>query len=608
MSVSIKVHSKKSEAVESSFIKDFRARMDTMNGELYDEEDILGWGWEWKSQDIGYPNGAKTYFEYFTMVDDGVPYTLVVKWNSFNDTIVGYDLWQERPSESKKSEGADGKLSVLLFQSDDYTKALKAHDALEELYLGLMDHIKYPVHVHMVEPTDEFGTYEVRASGKREPVQKFLNLYKDNYRKEGTPFYEEPRGSMWTEPADLQGYFNESFNKGDAKMLTITKHKFESKVARATQRRPFRSKVESNVDETTFKQAVDSFIECAPSGGWGDYWEMQQDWAAYIDGLCRDGSITQRQYDNFSNPCTPETFDRWQKRNGLTRRSGGYESKTHEAKKPEAKKPEAKKSEAAVVRDKQYYLDMFDKAYKECAQLDIDDGGDGQNWADYFANLGGDPTTFSQKEADEIVGYYMVFHPESESEPDAPYRDWLENLNLAKGDNPTALDNEITRILKALYAPEESKKPEANLGKQFEVLTKAVLHCCDNLVKDTSLAGEFDDEVIYTEDAIKNAVESMQTLGDACKSLKHVLEHHKNEDNMKVIGILSDAISQIVSDEEGEEANAEGEQAQDNEDSVIDQVEKEYSGTEEPAGGEELTSDGEPGEAPNPMGMPEPEL
>lgn len=378
---------------------------------------------------------------------------------------------------SKKSESADGKLSVLLFQSDDYTKALKAHDALEELYLGFMDHIKYPVHVHMVEPADEFGTYEVRASGRREPVQKFLNLYKYNYRKEGTPFYEEPRGSMWTDPADLQGYFTESFNKGDAKMLTITKHKFESKVARATQRRPFRSKVESNVEEATFKQGLESFIECAPAGGWSDYWAMQQDWEAFKDGLCRDGSITQRQADSWGNPCTPETFDRWQKRNGLTRRSGGYESKTHEAKKPETEKP-------------------------------------------------------------------------------------------------------------------ETEKPEANLGKQFEVLTKAVLHCCDNLVKDTSLAGEFDDEVIYTEDAIKNAVESMQTLGDACKSLKHVLEHHKNEDNMKVIGILSDAISQIVSDEEGGEANAEGEQVQDNEDSVIDQVEKEYSGTEEPAGGEELTSEG----------------
>lgn len=159
----------------------------------------------------------------------------------------------------------------------------------------------------------------------------------------------------------------------------------------------------------------------------------------------------------------------------------------------------------------------------------------------------------------------------------------------------------------------ESKKKRANLGKKFEVLTKAVLHCCDNLVKDTSLAGEFDDEVIYAEDAVKNAVESMQTLGEACKSLKNIVSCHKNEDNMSVIGILSDAISQIVADEEGDAADAEGEEAEDNEDSVIDQVEREYSGDEGGAeggaeGGEELTSDGEPGEAPNPMGMPEPEL
>lgn len=85
----------------------------------------------------------------------------------------------------------------------------------------------------------------------------------------------------------------------------------------------------NTIDEKTFKQGVDEFIGCAPEGGWSDYWAMQQDWEFYKDSLCRDGVITQKQADSWSNPCTPETFARWQKRNGLVSR--GYESKKSEA-------------------------------------------------------------------------------------------------------------------------------------------------------------------------------------------------------------------------------------------------------------------------------------
>lgn len=85
---------------------------------------------------------------------------------------------------------------------------------------------------------------------------------------------------------------------------------------------------EAQVSEKTFKQGVDEFIGAAPEGGWSDYWAMQQDWEFYKDSLCRDGVITQKQADSWSNPCTPDTFDRWQKRNGLVHR--GYESKKSE--------------------------------------------------------------------------------------------------------------------------------------------------------------------------------------------------------------------------------------------------------------------------------------
>lgn len=136
------------------------------------------------------------------------------------------------------------------------------------------------------------------------------------------------------------------------------------------------------------------------------------------------------------------------------------------------KKGESKKSEAAEVKDKQYYLDMFDAAYKECCQLAKEDGIGEENWAEYFATGNGNSNTFSQKEADEIVGYYMEFHPEGVGgDEQRPYTDWVENMTLANGDNPpTALDKEITRILKALYAPNESKKHICSMQKKKESL------------------------------------------------------------------------------------------------------------------------------------------
>lgn len=59
----------------------------------------------------------------------------------------------------------------------------------------------------------------------------------------------------------------------------------------------------------TFRNAVNAFR--GESGRFNDYWEMQQAWEAFKDGLARNGEITQRQSDNWGNPCTPETFARW---------------------------------------------------------------------------------------------------------------------------------------------------------------------------------------------------------------------------------------------------------------------------------------------------------
>lgn len=99
-----KDEAKKSESVpESDYIQEFRSWLDAQEGEPYNEQEITDFGWEWKSQDVGYPNGNKTYYDYFTMDDDGVTYRLEVAWNSFNETIVGNKIWQDS-SEAKKSE------------------------------------------------------------------------------------------------------------------------------------------------------------------------------------------------------------------------------------------------------------------------------------------------------------------------------------------------------------------------------------------------------------------------------------------------------------------------------------------------------------------------
>lgn len=44
---------------------------------------------------------------------------------------------------------------------------------------------------------------------------------------------------------------------------------------------------------------------------WGDYWSMQQDWTAYVDGLEKDGLVDYEESKNWDSPCTPETFKEW---------------------------------------------------------------------------------------------------------------------------------------------------------------------------------------------------------------------------------------------------------------------------------------------------------
>ena len=59
----------------------------------------------------------------------------------------------------------------------------------------------------------------------------------------------------------------------------------------------------------TFKKAVEDFAK--QYNPFNDYWEMQLAWVSYLDYLLVTETITKHQRENWVNPCTPETFKRW---------------------------------------------------------------------------------------------------------------------------------------------------------------------------------------------------------------------------------------------------------------------------------------------------------
>ena len=59
----------------------------------------------------------------------------------------------------------------------------------------------------------------------------------------------------------------------------------------------------------TKTQAVEYFVSV--NKPFHDYWAMMLAWEQFIDDLKMSDSITERQRDNWENPCTPETFKRF---------------------------------------------------------------------------------------------------------------------------------------------------------------------------------------------------------------------------------------------------------------------------------------------------------
>lgn len=62
----------------------------------------------------------------------------------------------------------------------------------------------------------------------------------------------------------------------------------------------------------TKKQVINYFLNTHRP--FNDYWEMQLTWEIVIDNLCKDKEITQKQRDNFGNPCSPDTFKNFNKK------------------------------------------------------------------------------------------------------------------------------------------------------------------------------------------------------------------------------------------------------------------------------------------------------
>ena len=59
----------------------------------------------------------------------------------------------------------------------------------------------------------------------------------------------------------------------------------------------------------TRKEAISMFIE--HSRPYNDYYEMQFAWSCFVDSLYMDKTITLRQYNNWTKPCTVKSFQKF---------------------------------------------------------------------------------------------------------------------------------------------------------------------------------------------------------------------------------------------------------------------------------------------------------
>lgn len=62
----------------------------------------------------------------------------------------------------------------------------------------------------------------------------------------------------------------------------------------------------------TKPQAIAYF--CEVNKPFNDYWAMQLAWTQFVDDLEMSDAISMKQQASWGNPCTPETFKRFNKK------------------------------------------------------------------------------------------------------------------------------------------------------------------------------------------------------------------------------------------------------------------------------------------------------
>ena len=193
------------------------------------------------------------------------------------------DDWEYRDALDEAKDLAD---EMDIPQYDDYSEPYLCH---EPFMIKFRDGYYEGLWIEVKEGTDEEDIYNTNEYG--------------SYYDGGRPFTDEEMNKF----ADkLNEYFNKLCSDYGWQKLGVT--------ARFSNGETMYHKIDNSRESVTsgltFRQAVQDF---KAAGQWNDYYEMQQDWEAYKDGLERDGVISEKTRSTWGNPCTPEGFKKWNK-------------------------------------------------------------------------------------------------------------------------------------------------------------------------------------------------------------------------------------------------------------------------------------------------------
>lgn len=226
-----------------------------------------------------------------------------------NDDIFGYSfpLVTYVAENYYYDEETDSETEERDYDADDW----EYRDAIEDAK-ALADEMNIPQYDDYSEPYlcyEPFmikfrdGYYEGLWIEVKEGTDETNYDSDGEYTGEWVPFTEEQMNKY----ADkLNEYFNKLCSDYGWQKLGVT--------ARFSNGETMYHKIDNSrkpvTSGLTFRQAVQDF---KAAGQWNDYYEMQQDWESYKDGLERDGVISEKTRSTWGNPCTLESFKKWNK-------------------------------------------------------------------------------------------------------------------------------------------------------------------------------------------------------------------------------------------------------------------------------------------------------